>query len=144
MQKETKKILIEMSVLAARVCMQGFSPGTLASSYHSKHVFHGDAKLTRGVSVSMHGCLSPLFPYYPVMDLHTIQVVPCLLPSSRLDRLQHPRFPELVGIENDLSLYLRLKTHNHSCKHLGPIAGPLDGECCPILLWYRILAAQQS
>jgi len=25
-----------------------------------------------------------------------------------------------------------------------PAAGPLGDECCPILIWYRIQAAQQS
>ena len=52
-----------------------------------------DSKLSLGVSVSMHGCLSRLSLCGPVMDWRSVQGVPCLSPEDCLDRLQPPRDP---------------------------------------------------
>ena len=48
----------------------------------------GDTKLTLGVSVSMHGCVSRLSLCGPVMDWRPVQGAPRLSPDDSWDRLQ--------------------------------------------------------
>ena len=59
----------------------------------------GDSKLSLGMSVSAHGCLSLCGA---VMDWRPVLGVPCLLSNNSWDRLQPPRDPKLAwaGIEN--------------------------------------------
>ena len=51
-------------------------------------------KLSLGVSVSVHGCLSRLSLCGPVMDWRPVQGVPRLSPDDRWDRLQPPLRPD--------------------------------------------------
>jgi len=50
----------------------------------------GDSKLSRGVSVSVDGCVFRLSLCGPAMDWWPVQGVPCLLPNDSWDRLQPP------------------------------------------------------
>ena len=52
-----------------------------------------DSKLSLGVNVCMHGCLSRLSLCGPMMDWRPVQGVPRLLPKDCWDRLQPPRDP---------------------------------------------------
>jgi len=62
---------------------------SVLSGYYGLHVrLIGDSKLSLGVTVSMHGCVSRLSLCGRVMDRRPIQGVPCLLPDDRWDRLQ--------------------------------------------------------
>jgi len=62
-------------------CMRGFSPKTM-------HVrFIVDSKLSLGVSVSVHGCLSLCGP---VMNWRPVQGVPRLSPEDCWDRPRDP------------------------------------------------------
>ena len=64
-------------------CMRGFSPGTPASSHHPKTcMLIGDSKLSLGVNVCMHGCLSRLSLCGPVMDWRPVQGVPRQSPKD--------------------------------------------------------------
>ena len=47
----------------------------------------GDSKLSVGVSVSVHGCVSLCGP---AMDWRPVQGVPCVLPNDNWDSLQSP------------------------------------------------------
>ena len=62
----------------------------------------GDCKIDPGVSVSVHGCLSPLSLCGPAMDWRPVQDVPRLAPNNGWDRLQPLHEPELdqAGVEN--------------------------------------------
>ena len=53
----------------------------------------GDSKLSLGVSVSVHGCLSRLSLCGPVMDWRSVQGVPRLSPNDSWDWLQLPHDP---------------------------------------------------
>ena len=53
----------------------------------------GDTKLSLGVCVSVHGCLSLCGP---VIDWRPVQGVPCLSPNGSGDRLQPPA--TLIGL----------------------------------------------
>ena len=77
-------------------CVRGFSPGTLASSHRPKNMhvrLIGVSKLSLGVSVSVHGCLSRLSLCGPVMDWRSVKGVPRLSPEDCWDRIQPPRDP---------------------------------------------------
>ena len=79
-------------------CMRGFSLGTPASSHHPETCMLGligDSKLSLGVSVSVHGCVSRLSLCGPVMDWRPVQGVPRLSPNDSWDKLQPTRDSKL-------------------------------------------------
>jgi len=55
----------------------------------------GVSKLSLGVSVSVHCCVSRLSLCGPVMDWRPVQGAPRLSPSDSWDRLQPPRDPKI-------------------------------------------------
>ena len=67
--------------------LSGYS-GFLPTSKNMYVRLIGDSKLSLGVSVSLHGCLSHLSLCGPVMDWQPVQCVPCLSPNANRDSLQ--------------------------------------------------------